>query len=74
MKVYVTRHGQVATDAEYYGDVNYPRGDMPLSPLGREQAKLLGERLKKEGFNGRIFASPFIRTMETAELISEIFF
>ena len=72
MKVYVTRHGQVATDAEYYGDVNYPRGDMPLSPLGREQAKLLGERLKKEGFNGRIFASPFIRTMETAELISEI--
>jgi len=72
MKIYVTRHGQVATEADYYGDVQYPQGDMPLSPLGREQAELLGKRLKNEGFCGKIFASPFMRTMETAGIISEI--
>lgn len=72
MKIYFTRHGQVATDAEYYGDVNYPRGDLPLSAVGREQARLLGERLKKEGFSGKIFSSPFMRTMETAEIIAEL--
>ena len=72
MKFYVTRHGQVAEDAEYFGDVAYPKGDMPLSKLGREQAELLGNRLRDEGFSGKIFSSPYLRTMETADIIAEI--
>jgi len=70
MRIFITRHGQVADDADYLGDVAYPKGDIPLSPLGREQARLLGERLKNEGFSGVIYSSPFMRTMETAEIIA----
>ena len=72
MKFYVTRHGQVAEDSEYFGDVAYPKGDMPLSKLGREQADLLGKRLRDEGFSGKIFSSPYLRTMETADIIAKI--
>lgn len=70
MRIFVTRHGQVADDADYFGDVAYPKGDIPLSALGREQAGLLGKRLKKDTFKGVIYASPFIRTMETADIIA----
>lgn len=71
MKIYVTRHGQVGADAEYYnGDVNLPKREVLLSDLGREQATRLGKRLKTLGFCGDIYASPFLRTMETAELIA----
>jgi broad specificity phosphatase PhoE len=41
-----------------------------LSDLGREQALLLGERLKKLGFTGAIYASPYRRTSETADVIA----
>jgi len=70
MRIFVTRHGQVATDAEYIESEAYPRGDMPLSNLGREQARLLAVRLKADGFCGNIYASPFVRTMETADVIA----
>lgn len=71
MRIYVARHGQVATDAEYHdGDYSLPKGEVELSPLGRQQATLLGRFLAKRGFHGRIFASPLMRTMETAELIA----
>ena len=70
MKIYISRHGQVADDAEYLGDVAYPKGDIPLSALGREQARLLGVRLRDEGFSGIIYSSPFMRTMETADIIA----
>ena len=72
MKLYVTRHGQVADDAEYIdGNVSLPKGEVPLSALGREQAILLGKFLKKRNFHGTILSSPLWRTMETAELIVE---
>lgn len=71
MKIYITRHGQVDSKAEYFnGDVSLPKGEVPLSELGRQQATLLGKKLKKLGFQGTIFASPLLRTMETAELIA----
>ncbi len=69
---YITRHGQVSPEADFDGgDHLYPSGDMPLSPLGREQATLLGKRMKEMGFKGRILASPYHRTLETACLIAE---
>ena len=43
-----------------------------MSPLGREQAKLLGEKLLSLGFHGRIISSPYYRTLETAEIIADI--
>jgi broad specificity phosphatase PhoE len=46
------------------------RYDPPLSPDGEEQAKLLAKRLKGEGI-GHIFASPFLRTVQTAHAVSE---
>ena len=67
---YITRHGQISTDAAYDGSHMYPSRDMPLSPLGRKQATLLGKRMKQMGFKGRILASPFHRTLETATLIA----
>ena len=71
MMRYITRHGQISQDAEYLGDFTYPKDDKPLSPLGREQARMLGLRLKKLGFSGVILSSPFRRALETATIIAE---
>lgn len=72
MKLYITRHGQVGLTAEYIGgDATLPRGEMPLSDLGREQATRLGQFLARRDFHGVILSSPFWRTMETAELIAQ---
>lgn len=67
MKIYVTRHGQVAQNGAYYnGDA-----EINLTELGRQQATLLGKRMRESGFQGKIYSSPLLRTMETAELIAE---
>lgn len=72
MRIYITRHGQVGHNAEYFnGDVSLPKGEVLLSDLGRQQATLLGKRMKAIGFRGKILASPLIRTMETAELVAK---
>ena len=72
MKIYITRHGQVDLNAEYFnGDVSLPKGEVTLSELGRQQATLLGKRMKELGFKGNILASPLLRTMETAELVAK---
>lgn len=70
MMRYVTRHGQVANYVSHEGGHLYPPGDPPLSELGREQARLLGVHMRELGFQGRIISSPFMRTLETAELIA----
>ena len=72
MKIYVTRHGQIELNAEYHsGNALLPVGEVLLSKLGREQAVCLGKKLHKLGFMGKIYASPLLRTMETAELIAK---
>lgn len=58
-RIYLARHGQRPA-----------KGDPALTELGREQARLLGERLKSESFKGRIYASPYLRTVETAVQIA----
>ena len=72
MKIYITRHGQVDLETKYWnGDVNLPIGEAILSELGKQQAVLVGKRLKELGFSGKILSSPFVRTMQTAELIAK---
>jgi len=67
MIIHITRHGQVDPPALAKGeDPDYPRGDAPISDLGRTQARLLGQRLRELGFSGVIHSSPYRRTIETA--------
>ena len=70
MKIYVTRHGQVLP-TKFYKNVQFPAGDMPITELGHMQAKRLGEYMKHIGFTGKIYSSPYIRTLETAEIIAD---
>ncbi len=71
MKVYIVRHGQPVPRGAIE-DPFFPVGDPPLTELGREQARLVGERLKSMGFNGDILASPYRRAMETADVIADV--
>jgi len=69
---YITRHGQTVTYQSCSSDDLYPPGDIPLCDLGRTQAHLLGKRMKELGFKGRIISSPYMRTLETSEIIAKI--
>jgi len=62
-RVFVTRHGQQP------GKESTIKGDVYLTDLGREQATLLGKYLKSQNFKGKIYASPYLRTVETAVFI-----
>lgn len=70
MKIYITRHGQVCPN-DFFGSTDYPCGDIPLSELGIKQADRLGAKLKELGFKGKIFSSPYRRTMMTATEVSK---
>ncbi len=76
------RHGERVDEhpafaKEFYSAVRANGGiglhDPPLTPDGWLQASEAGKRLKKGGVNCKvIFASPFIRTIETAIEISKV--
>lgn len=83
MKLYIARHGQVRpgeislTEEQrrtFYvdGDPMRPIGEPHISALGERQAVLLGERLRELDFHGKIYSSPYIRTMETAQIVADI--
>lgn len=65
LKLYFIRHGETEWNAE-----NRMQGrlDSGLTLKGKNDARLLGERLKNTAFE-RIISSPSIRTLETARLI-----
>jgi broad specificity phosphatase PhoE len=65
--VRIARHGETHWNREgcYQG-----RLDVPLSPLGEQQADALGRSLLDKHI-GRIFSSPLIRCIETASPFSE---
>lgn len=69
MKIYITRHGQVCP-TEYFGNADFPMFDIPLSAIGQKQAECIAQVLKSRGFNGRIYSSPYRRTMMTAEAVA----
>ncbi len=63
-RIMITRHGQPILQGQKQYD-----GDWPLSDLGRLQATKLGKYLKSINFNGKIYASPYWRTVETGAYI-----
>lgn len=68
--LYFTRHGQTVWNVE-----NKICGatDSPLTEHGKEQAKLLGEDILKQGFHiDQIIYSPLSRARDTAQIISKI--
>lgn len=71
MLIHVARHAQpVIGDLPAGTDHEYPPGDPPLTVQGRKQAALLGQRLAQLEFRGTIYASPYRRTLETAEIVA----
>ena len=63
-KIWVIRHGQRAK-------ITAPAYDPPLTKLGVKQAEKAALFLKKHNFNGKIYASPYRRTLETASIIAK---
>jgi probable phosphoglycerate mutase len=62
-EVWLIRHG------DCYQDMTEPV-DPPLSPLGREQARRVGERVRQVGV-AAVYSSDSRRAVETAQAISE---
>lgn len=66
--LYVTRHGQTPWNVE---NIICGRTDVPLTDVGREQAREAGRALARESVTfDRIIASPLMRAQETACLIA----
>lgn len=69
MKVYFVRHGKTNYNVlDLYDDD--PTKDVHLTELGKEQAKIVSERLKDKKFDV-IFISELPRTGQTAEIINK---
>ena len=70
--VWIARHGNRLdfVNPEWF-DTAQRRYDPPLSDDGFVQAAELGQRLKSEQI-GHIFASPFLRTIQTAHEIAKV--
>jgi probable phosphoglycerate mutase len=64
-EIWLVRHADCYQDME-------EAADPPLSAAGREQAKRLGERVRRAG-PAAVYASPYRRAMETASAITSEF-
>ncbi|MCA1993827.1 MAG: histidine phosphatase family protein [Coleofasciculus sp. S288] len=69
--IWIARHGNRLdfVNPEWFNTAERPY-DPPLSEDGIVQAKQLGQRLVGEGI-AHIFASPFLRTVQTASFIAD---
>jgi broad specificity phosphatase PhoE len=65
--IYLVRHGEMAGNRVR----RYQAYDTPLSDEGREQARLLAERLAGEGSFAALYTSDLARTLETAAAIGK---
>ena len=68
---YFIRHGESESNATpgFAAGVNF---DAPLTPKGYEQARLLGERLKRDNITfDRLYSSSMTRTIQTTEAMLE---
>ncbi len=69
--LWVIRHGyRIDFSDPHWRDSAENPYNPPLAPVGFEQAAETGERLKSEKID-HIIASPFLRTVQTANLIAE---
>ena len=69
MPLYLGRHGQNLDN--YHGILNGHR-DLPLTPLGVQQAHQLAQVIKSEGLIfDAVFTSPLLRAVNTAQIICE---
>jgi broad specificity phosphatase PhoE len=68
MEIFFVRHGQSTANAKglWQGQLEFP-----LSPLGKEQARLAGEALAATGTFSGVYTSPLQRAAQTAGIISE---
>ncbi|MFI5274382.1 MAG: histidine phosphatase family protein [Ktedonobacterales bacterium] len=71
-RLYLIRHGQAFCNTPPYGAVAGPKGDQGLTPLGREQAAHLRDRLAATGEIAAdvLIASTLPRAVQTAEIIA----
>lgn len=70
VEIFVARHGQNVDNLN--GILNGHR-DLPLTDLGRKQARDLGVGMLEGGLTfDAIYSSPLCRAYETAEIVSEI--
>jgi broad specificity phosphatase PhoE len=65
--LFLVRHGRTGWNKE---QIFRGHKDVPLDEVGREEALLVGERLKEEGIKG-VYSSPLSRAKETAEAIAQ---
>ena len=65
MKIYLVRHGQSEGNVR---ELWYGSSDLPLTDLGRQQARESGEKLRGVSF-AACYASPLIRAKDTADLV-----
>ena len=69
-EIYIARHGQ--NEDNVNGILNGHR-DLPLTELGRDQARQLGEGILEAGLNfDKIYCSPLSRAHETAQIVCNI--
>jgi broad specificity phosphatase PhoE len=68
-RVFLVRHGQ---PEQHSGKIFLGQADVPLSDIGRKEAKAAGERLAELGARPvRLYASDLSRAFETAEIIAK---
>ncbi|MBW2040365.1 MAG: histidine phosphatase family protein [Deltaproteobacteria bacterium] len=66
IKVFLVRHGRTIWNKE---QIFRGTKDVPLDEVGKEEALLVGERLKEEELSA-VYSSPLSRAKETAEVIA----
>ena len=66
MKLFLVRHGETEPNRQGFA---LGRADVPLTVVGRRQARLLGEALAAEPL-AAVYASPLRRAVDTAEAIA----
>jgi broad specificity phosphatase PhoE len=69
-KIYLARHGQ---NVDNLNSILNGHRDLPLTDLGRKQAKNLAYHIKDAAIDfGVVYSSPLSRALETAQIITDV--